>query len=230
MRGGRYVPTTRPHPRRGTPHDRTPDRPSRAVLLVMDYQHGIVDMLGEPDELLARAEDAIATARRAARRSATSASPSSDADLRGDSAHEPDGRTRRASAERVSQRLSGRPRYTTGSRRDGDIIVRKVRVGAFSTTDLDAPASRARRRHPVLAGISTSGVVLSTVRDAQRPRLPRARPVRRHRRPRARCPRVPDRADLPPPGRRDHGRRTRGPAFQWRLTRNSPGRAGRVTR
>jgi nicotinamidase-related amidase len=32
----------------------------------MDYQNGIVvDMLGEPDELLSRAEEAIATARRA---------------------------------------------------------------------------------------------------------------------------------------------------------------------
>ena len=31
----------------------------------MDYQNGVVDMLDEPDELLSRAEEAIATARRA---------------------------------------------------------------------------------------------------------------------------------------------------------------------
>ena len=31
----------------------------------MDYQNGIVDMLGQPDELLSLAADAIATARRA---------------------------------------------------------------------------------------------------------------------------------------------------------------------
>ncbi|HEY2476230.1 MAG TPA: cysteine hydrolase, partial [Candidatus Cybelea sp.] len=50
--------------------------------------------------------------------------------------------------------------------REGDIVVRKVRVGAFSTTDL---AEQLRRRGIdtlILAGISTSGVVLSTLRDA----------------------------------------------------------------
>ncbi|WP_052849638.1 cysteine hydrolase family protein [Streptomyces avicenniae] len=50
--------------------------------------------------------------------------------------------------------------------RPGDIEVRKVRFGAFSTTDL---AERLRERGIttlVLAGISTSGVVLSTVIDA----------------------------------------------------------------
>ncbi|MHB8392757.1 MAG: cysteine hydrolase family protein, partial [Acidobacteriaceae bacterium] len=48
----------------------------------------------------------------------------------------------------------------------GDITVRKTRVGAFSTTNL-ADQLRARNiRTLVLAGISTSGVVLSTIRDA----------------------------------------------------------------
>ena len=48
----------------------------------------------------------------------------------------------------------------------GDIVVRKVRVGAFSTTDLDAQLRGAGVDTLVLAGVSTSGVVLSTVRDA----------------------------------------------------------------
>ena len=49
---------------------------------------------------------------------------------------------------------------------DGDIVVRKVRVGAFSTTDLDAQLRERGVDTLVLAGISTSGVLLSTVRDA----------------------------------------------------------------
>ena len=49
---------------------------------------------------------------------------------------------------------------------DGDIVVRKVRVGAFSTTDLDAQLRERGVDTLILAGISTSGVVLSTVRDA----------------------------------------------------------------
>jgi nicotinamidase-related amidase len=48
----------------------------------------------------------------------------------------------------------------------GDIIVRKTRVGAFSTTDLDQQLRDRDINTLILAGISTSGVVLSTVRDA----------------------------------------------------------------
>src|SRR5262249_42543447 len=50
--------------------------------------------------------------------------------------------------------------------RDGDIVVRKTRVGAFSTTDLHDQLRRRGVDTLVLAGISTSGGVLSTVRDA----------------------------------------------------------------
>jgi len=44
--------------------------------------------------------------------------------------------------------------------------VRKTRVGAFSTTDLDAQLKARSVTTLILTGISTSGVVLSTVRDA----------------------------------------------------------------
>ena len=49
---------------------------------------------------------------------------------------------------------------------DGDVVVRKSRVGAFSTTDLAEQLSARGIDTLILAGISTSGVVLSTVRDA----------------------------------------------------------------
>jgi nicotinamidase-related amidase len=48
----------------------------------------------------------------------------------------------------------------------GDIIVTKRRVGAFSTTDLEAILRAKNVNTIVLLGISTSGVVLSTVRWA----------------------------------------------------------------
>jgi nicotinamidase-related amidase len=44
--------------------------------------------------------------------------------------------------------------------------VPKTRVGAFSTTDLDTQLRAVGIDTPILAGISTSGVVLSTLRDA----------------------------------------------------------------
>jgi nicotinamidase-related amidase len=48
----------------------------------------------------------------------------------------------------------------------GDIIVRKTRFGAFSTTDLAERLWDRGIATLILAGVSTSGVVLSTVRDA----------------------------------------------------------------
>jgi nicotinamidase-related amidase len=48
----------------------------------------------------------------------------------------------------------------------GDIVVRKVRVGAFGTTDLDQHLRARRVDTLVLAGISTSGVAISTVVEA----------------------------------------------------------------
>jgi nicotinamidase-related amidase len=47
-----------------------------------------------------------------------------------------------------------------------DIVVTKTRVGAFSTTDLAAQLEARAIDTLILAGIATSGVVLSTVRDA----------------------------------------------------------------
>jgi nicotinamidase-related amidase len=49
---------------------------------------------------------------------------------------------------------------------DGDIVVRKTRVGPFGTTDLDQQLRERGVDTLVLAGISTSGVLLSAVRDA----------------------------------------------------------------
>jgi nicotinamidase-related amidase len=47
-----------------------------------------------------------------------------------------------------------------------DIVVRKSRFGSFSTTDLQAQLRHSRIETLVLGGITTSGVVLSTIRDA----------------------------------------------------------------
>jgi hypothetical protein len=59
--------------------------PRRSALLVMDYQNGVVDTLGEPDDLLSRASEAIATVRGAAA---------------GDTAHELRHRNRRRQHDR----------------------------------------------------------------------------------------------------------------------------------
>ncbi|MFJ9841294.1 cysteine hydrolase [Kitasatospora sp. NPDC101155] len=50
--------------------------------------------------------------------------------------------------------------------RDGDLVVRKTRFGALSTTDLDRQLRERGITTLVVAGISTGGAVLSTVLDA----------------------------------------------------------------
>lgn len=48
----------------------------------------------------------------------------------------------------------------------GDIVVTKRRVSAFTGSDLEVVLRAQQIRHIVLAGYATSGVVLSTVREA----------------------------------------------------------------
>lgn len=49
---------------------------------------------------------------------------------------------------------------------DGDIVVTKRRVSAFAGSDLDVVLRAGGIEHLVLTGIATSGVVLSTLRQA----------------------------------------------------------------
>ncbi len=65
----------------------------------------------------------------------------------------------------------------------GDNVARKTRVSAFARTDLDEWLRDLGIDTLILAGISTSGVVLSTVCDAAGPRLSPRRPRRCLRRP-----------------------------------------------
>jgi nicotinamidase-related amidase len=140
--------------------------PQRAALLVMDYQNGIVGMLGEPDELLSLAADAVASARRAGAHVGYVRVAFEDADLE---AIPPTSRMGQRVASSADAFRSDSPNTAVHDRvapEDGDIIVRKTRVGAFSTTDLDEQLRERGVDTLILAGISTSGVVLSTVRDA----------------------------------------------------------------
>ena len=140
--------------------------PRRAALLVMDYQNGVVDMLDETDDLLSRAADAIATVRGADGQIGYVRVAFEDADLE---AFPPtSGMGKRVGASGLALRNDS-PTTAVHERvapEPGDIIVRKVRVGAFSTTDLDEQLRARGVDTLILAGISTSGVMLSTVRDA----------------------------------------------------------------
>jgi nicotinamidase-related amidase len=135
---------------------------ARAALLVMDFQKGIVERIGD-DELVERAAAAIATARERDMQIAYVRVAFEDDDL----AQIPE--TNKAFTAAAASLRNDAAETMIDERltpQAGDIVVRKVRVGAFSTTDLHEQLRERGIDTLVLAGISTSGVVLSTIRDA----------------------------------------------------------------
>jgi nicotinamidase-related amidase len=132
----------------------------------MDYQNGVVDMLGEPDDLLSRTEEAIATVRRAGGHVGYVRVAFTDEDLAAFPPTSGMGARVGSSGQALHDDSPTTALHERVAPEPGDIVVRKVRVGAFSTTDLDARLRERGVDTLILAGISTSGVVLSTVRDA----------------------------------------------------------------
>ncbi len=139
--------------------------PARTALLVMDYQAGILDQLADGPELLTRAAKTIGRVRQAGAQVGFVRVAFEDADY--DAIPPTSMMTRIASAGRAFHADSSATAIPDQIAPEaGDIVVRKTRVGAFSTTDLDAQLRARGIDTLLLAGISTSGVVLSTVRDA----------------------------------------------------------------
>jgi nicotinamidase-related amidase len=138
---------------------------ARAALLVMDYQQTMVGSLPDSAGLLAGVAGAIATARAQGLQIGYVRVALTDADYEA----VPDtnlGFAALAAERRLPETAPESAIHEALAPRSGDIVVRKTRVGAFSTTDLDRRLRERAIDTLVLAGISTSGVVLSTVRDA----------------------------------------------------------------
>lgn len=139
--------------------------PGRTALLAMDFQNGILPLAPDPGALIDRVKGAIADVRAvggaigfvrvAFTEDDWAAVPETNKSFApaaaSKSLHHEDAGTR------IDERIAPE---------DGDIVVRKTRIGAGSTTDLH---ERLRSRGVdtlILTGISTSGVVLSTLIDA----------------------------------------------------------------
>jgi nicotinamidase-related amidase len=137
---------------------------SRSVLLLMDFQHGIVERINDPS--VVAAADRAATAARAAGipvmfvrvafrpgypEVAASNATFSAARGYGDAMHQDN------PATQVHAALEPK---------SGEAVIVKRRVSAFTGSDLDVLLRGAGADTLVLAGIATSGVVLSTVRQA----------------------------------------------------------------
>ncbi|MFI6061283.1 cysteine hydrolase family protein [Streptomyces sp. NPDC051286] len=142
--------------------------PTHTALLVMDYQPAILTALpegGDCEALLGRMEGAIADVRANGGTIAYVRVGFTEADWDAipgtNTSFAPLAQHRvmhhEDPAAAIHERLAPQ---------DGDIIVRKIRYGGMSTTDLDQQLRERGINTLVVSGISTSGVVLSTVMDA----------------------------------------------------------------
>jgi nicotinamidase-related amidase len=137
-----------------------------SALLVMDVQRGIVDRYGGAGGLLDRLTSAVAAARKAGvpvmfvrvafRPGFPEVSPAN--------------RTFRAITEAAGEAFTENspatqihPALAPGA---GEPVVLKKRVSAFTGSDLEVLLRSRRVTRLVLTGIATSGVVLSTLREA----------------------------------------------------------------
>jgi nicotinamidase-related amidase len=143
----------------------SPIAPASTALLLMDLQPAVLAAIGDTESLLARAQDALAWARSAQVRVVYVRVAFTTEDFEAIPTHN------KAFTAVAEHRLlaDGSPEtqiHEAFEVRDDDIVVRKTRFGAFSTTNLYASLHREGVDTLVVAGISTSGVVLSTLRHA----------------------------------------------------------------
>lgn len=138
---------------------------AKAALLVMDVQGGIIKMLGEKaDGYLAKVQSAVDAARRVNlpvffivvrfREGYPEVSPNNKAFSK--IASIPDMKIDEISAT-TSPVIEPRA---------GELVIAKKRVSAFVGSDLEMILRTQNIEHLVLCGIATSGVVLSTLRQA----------------------------------------------------------------
>ncbi len=140
--------------------------PSRAALLLMDFQPLVLGSLGDAaGDLLERAKLARAYAREAGIqvvfvRVAFSAQDYASISPRNKAF---------AGIAGAGMLADGSPEaaiHPELAPEDGDVIVTKTRFGSFSTTNLATHLHGRGLDTLIVGGISTGGVVLSTVRDA----------------------------------------------------------------
>jgi len=136
--------------------------PARTALLLMDFQPGVLarypvdEVLPNAIALRDRARAAgvlVGYVHVALTSDEAAAVPASNATFSGFAA-------RMAGVDPAAGEVD--PRLGTG---EEEPVIRKIRIGAFSTTDLHEQLRDRGIDTLVLAGVSTSGVVLSTVRD-----------------------------------------------------------------
>lgn len=135
------------------------------ALLIMDIQNSIVSRYGDSKDLINSLKGAIGTARAAhipviyVVVGFRKGMPEISADNKSFTAAKQNGTQAKGLEEPISI-------YSAVAPQPGDIVVTKRRISAFTGSDLEVILRGLNVRHLVLTGLSTSGVVLSTLREA----------------------------------------------------------------
>jgi nicotinamidase-related amidase len=137
-----------------------PSPNENSALLVMDVQPGVLDRISDKDAYLARVRTTVEAARRKSvpvrfvvvgfRPGMPEASARNQAFAT---------YKKQASTMLIDPRPAIAPE-------EGDIVITKRRVSAFTGSDLEVVLRSGDVQDLILCGISTSGVVLSTLREA----------------------------------------------------------------
>jgi nicotinamidase-related amidase len=138
----------------------------RTALLIMDYQNGIVGRAPDSDALLQRASETITKVRAAGGTIAYVRVGFVEGDF--DGVPETSGMAKNAgphAASSLHAEAASTQIHDAVAPEEGDIVVRKVRVGAFGTTDLHEQLAARGVDTLLIGGISTSGCVHSTITD-----------------------------------------------------------------
>jgi len=139
--------------------------PSQTALLLMDYQNAVLGAVADAESILDRAQQALSWARKNDVQVVFVRVAFAPEDFAEVPTH-----SKTFAAVAANKYLQdGSPEaalHESLEVLDHDIVVRKTRFGAFSTTELYRELHTKGIDTLVVAGISTSGVVLSTLRDA----------------------------------------------------------------
>ena len=140
--------------------------PARCAVLAMDLQESILGFLQDPSALLSTVRSVIDAVRQAGGQASYVRVGFLPADVGAFPEHSAMGARIRAAGPNMHADSPMTAVHRAVAPRPGDIVVRKTRVGAFSTTDLHRQLQAAAVDTLVLTGVHTSGVILSTVREA----------------------------------------------------------------
>jgi nicotinamidase-related amidase len=144
-----------------------PINPAKTALLVQDLQNGILGHVPEGEQLIAGVKHTIELLRSHGVTIGYVRVGFADGDL--DNVPATSGMAKRVGA--AAGTAFHADAYATQIHEDiapqqGDIVVRKTRIGPFGSTDLHEQLQARGIDTLTITGIATSGVVISTVRDA----------------------------------------------------------------